>query len=69
MSIGDTSRNTTDGPLADVRVVELGTLIAAPFAARLFAEFGAQVIKIEAPKDGDPLRRWRKLHNGTSLWR
>jgi crotonobetainyl-CoA:carnitine CoA-transferase CaiB-like acyl-CoA transferase len=56
------------GPLAGVRVVELGTLIAAPFAARLFAEFGAEVIKIEAPNGGDPLRRWRKLHNGTSLW-
>jgi len=43
-------------------------LIAAPFAARLFAEFGAEVIKIEQPGSGDPLRRWRKLHQGTSLW-
>jgi crotonobetainyl-CoA:carnitine CoA-transferase CaiB-like acyl-CoA transferase len=57
-----------DGPLAGIRVVELGTLIAAPFAARLFAEFGADVIKVEQPGTGDPLRTWRKLHQGTSLW-
>ncbi|WP_042300656.1 CaiB/BaiF CoA transferase family protein [Paraburkholderia kururiensis] len=56
------------GPLHGIRVVEIGTLIAAPFAARLFAEFGAEVIKIEAPDGGDPLRKWRKLHEGTSLW-
>jgi len=55
-------------PLKGVRVVELGGLIAGPYAASLFAQFGAEVIKIEAPEDGDPLRRWRKLHNGTSLW-
>jgi formyl-CoA transferase len=56
------------GPLAGLRVVELGTLIAGPFCARILAEFGAQVIKIEAPDGGDPLRTWRKLHAGTSLW-
>lgn len=56
------------GPLAGIRVVEFGTLIAAPFAARLFAEFGAEVIKIEQPGSGDPLRTWRKLHQGTSVW-
>jgi crotonobetainyl-CoA:carnitine CoA-transferase CaiB-like acyl-CoA transferase len=56
------------GPLQGIRVVEIGTLIAAPFAARLMAEFGADVIKIEAPETGDPLRKWRKLHEGTSLW-
>src|SRR5690349_15817202 len=56
------------GPLQGIRVVEIGTLIAAPFAARLLAEFGAEVIKIEAPEMGDPLRKWRKLHEGTSLW-
>ncbi|PQV45599.1 CaiB/BaiF CoA-transferase family protein [Paraburkholderia sp. BL21I4N1] len=56
------------GPLQGIRVVEIGTLIAAPFAARLMAEFGADVIKIEAPDTGDPLRKWRKLHEGTSLW-
>ncbi len=56
------------GPLAGIRVVELGNLIAAPFAARLMAEFGAEVIKVESPGEGDPLRKWRKLHKGTSLW-
>lgn len=56
------------GPLSGIRVLELGTLIAAPFAARLMAEFGAEVIKIEQPGQGDPLRKWRKLHRGTSLW-
>jgi len=56
------------GPLEGIRVVEIGTLIAAPFAARLMAEFGAEVIKIEAPGEGDPIRKWRKLHKGTSLW-
>ncbi|HEX8541766.1 carnitine dehydratase [Pseudomonas syringae] len=55
-------------PLNGIRVIEIGTLIAAPFAARLMAEFGAEVIKIEAMGQGDPLRKWRKLHEGTSLW-
>jgi crotonobetainyl-CoA:carnitine CoA-transferase CaiB-like acyl-CoA transferase len=56
------------GPLQGVRVIEIGTLIAAPFAARLMGEFGAEVIKIESLGQGDPLRKWRKLHEGTSLW-
>jgi crotonobetainyl-CoA:carnitine CoA-transferase CaiB-like acyl-CoA transferase len=56
------------GPLSGIKVIEIGTLIAAPFAARLMAEFGAEVIKIEAIGQGDPLRKWRKLHEGTSLW-
>ena len=55
-------------PLEGVKVIELGQLIAGPFAGKMFAEFGAEVIKIEAPEGGDPLRQWRKLHNGTSLW-
>ena len=46
----------------------MGTLIAGPFCGRLLAEFGAEVIKIEPPGEGDPLRKWRKLHEGTSLW-
>ena len=61
-------QSVSDGPLLGVRVLELGTLIAAPFAARLLGEFGAEVVKIEMPGDGDPLRRWRKIHNGASLW-
>lgn len=56
------------GPLKGIRVIEIGALIAAPFAARMMAEFGAEVIKVEAPGTGDPLRKWRKLHEGTSLW-
>ena len=56
------------GPLQGIRIIEIGQLIAAPFAARLMAEFGAEVIKIEPPVDGDPIRKWRKLHKGTSLW-
>jgi len=56
------------GPLSDLKVLELGTLIAGPFCSRIFAEFGAQVIKVESPDGGDPLRQWRKLHDGTSLW-
>jgi formyl-CoA transferase len=55
-------------PLQGIKVIELGTLIAGPFCARLLAEFGAEVIKIEPPGEGDPLRKWRKLHQGTSLW-
>ncbi|MDB5935703.1 MAG: CoA-transferase [Massilia sp.] len=56
------------GPLAGIKVIEMGTLIAGPYGARLLAEFGAEVIKIEVPKKGDPIRNWRVLHNGTSLW-
>ena len=55
-------------PLAGMKVIELGTLIAGPYAASLLAQFGAEVIKIESPGNGDPLRNWRKLHHGTSLW-
>lgn len=54
--------------LAGVRVLELGSLIAGPYASALLAQFGADVVKIESPKGGDPLRSWRKLHEGTSLW-
>ncbi|QEE41943.1 MULTISPECIES: CaiB/BaiF CoA-transferase family protein [unclassified Methylobacterium] len=56
------------GPLSGIRVLELGQLIAAPFATKLLAEFGAEVIKVEAPDGGDPLRTWRKMHGDTSLW-
>jgi formyl-CoA transferase len=64
-------------PMTGIKVIELGQLIAGPFAGKFFAEFGAEVIKIEPPPSrgpdgakggGDPLRTWRKLHNGTSLW-
>ena len=55
-------------PLKGIKVIELGNLIAAPFCGRIFAEFGAEVIKIEAPGAGDELRQWRKMYEGTSLW-
>ena len=57
-----------NGPLSNLKVVELGTLIAGPYCGRLLAEFGAEVIKVETPGEGDPLRKWRKLHEGNSLW-
>ena len=56
------------GPLAGLKVIELGQLIAGPFAAKTLADFGADVIKIESPGAGDPLRKWRLLKNGTSVW-
>lgn len=55
-------------PLTGLKVLELGQLIAGPFTTRILAEFGAEVIKVEPPQKGDPLRYWRKIYNGTSLW-
>lgn len=55
-------------PLAGVRVLELGQLMAGPFAGTLLAYYGADVIKIEPPQGGDPVRVWRLLEDGTSLW-
>ena len=51
-----------------MKVLELGTLIAGPFCAKTLADFGAEVIKVEPPGEGDPLRRWRRMRNGVSLW-
>ena len=62
------TREPSAGPLQGLKVVELGQLIAGPFAARTLADFGAEVIKVEPPGAGDPLRQWRLLHNGTSVW-
>ena len=56
------------GPLSSLKVLELGQLIAGPFAAKTLADFGADVIKIEPPETGDPLRKWRLLKDGTSVW-
>ena len=55
-------------PLANLKVIEMGQLIAGPFAAKTLADFGAEVIKIEAPMVGDALRKWRLLKDGTSVW-
>jgi len=57
-----------DGALRGVRVIEMGQLIAGPFAGKTLGEFGADVIKIEAPGSGDPLRNWRMIKEGTSVW-
>ena len=55
-------------PLSGYRVIELGQLVAGPFTGALLAYFGAEVIKVEPPGKGDPLRNWRVLKDGTSLW-
>jgi formyl-CoA transferase len=55
-------------PLTNLKIVEMGQLIAGPFAAKTLADFGAEVIKIEPPKLGDALRNWRLLKDGTSIW-
>ena len=55
-------------PLANLKVIEMGQLIAGPFAAKTLADFGADVIKIEPPHAGDALRKWRLLKDGTSVW-
>ena len=72
----DMTQSKQFGPLQGLRIVELGQLIAGPFAAKTLADFGAEVIKIEPPqKDanspgsgGDPLRQWRLIKDGTSVW-
>ena len=66
--MASTINQTMALPLSGLRVIELGQLIAGPFASKILAEFGADVIKIEPPKTGDPLRTWRLLHEGTSVW-
>ena len=60
--------NEAPKPLAGIRVLEMGQLIAGPFSGCMLAYFGAEVVKIEAPGTGDPLRNWRVLKDGTSLW-
>lgn len=58
----------TRKPLEGIRILELGNLVAAPFAGKIFSEFGAEVIKVEEPTTGDPLRNWRVMHKETSVW-
>jgi formyl-CoA transferase len=59
---------TAQGPLNGLKVLEMGQLIAGPFAAKTLADFGADVVKVEPPGAGDPLRKWRLLKDGTSVW-
>ncbi len=67
-SASDACAPHTPAALAGLKVLELGQLIAGPFAAKTLADFGSDVIKIEAPQVGDPLRMWRLLKDGTSVW-
>ncbi len=60
--------NCLAGPLSGLKVIELGQLIAGPFAAKTLSDFGADVVKIEPPEGGDPLRQWRLIKDGTSVW-
>ncbi len=70
--LSDSTANATatspPAALAGLKVLELGQLIAGPFAAKTLADFGAEIVKIEPPGAGDPLRKWRLLKNGTSVW-
>ena len=59
---------TSKAALEGYRVIELGQLLAGPFAGCMLGYFGAEVIKIESPRGGDPIRNWREMRDGTSLW-
>ena len=66
---GDAAAVALDGPLSDLRVIEMGQLLAGPFCGQLYGDFGAEVIKVEQPKVGDPMREWgREKPHGQSLW-
>src|SRR5690606_31015144 len=69
MSIEDGAAKDARGPLSDLRVVEMGQLLAGPFCGQLLGDFGAEVIKLESPGGGDPMRQWgREKPHGKSLW-
>src|SRR5690348_13251587 len=69
VSNSSASAKPRSGPLAGLRVVEAGSLIAGPFATRLMSDFGAEVIKVESPRAPDPLRVWGQNHyEGHGLW-
>lgn len=68
MTDATTNTDVSNLPLSGLKVLELGQLIAGPFAAKTLADFGADIIKIEPPGSGDPLRKWRLIKDGTSVW-
>ncbi|XRQ10487.1 CaiB/BaiF CoA transferase family protein [Actinomadura welshii] len=69
MPIDDGAAQAARGPLSDLRVVEMGQLLAGPFCGQLLGDFGAEVIKLESPGAGDPMRQWgREKPHGKSLW-
>ena len=62
-------KNKENGALSDIRVIEMGQLLAGPFCGQLLGDFGAEIIKVEPPKVGDPMRQWgREKPHGKSLW-
>ncbi|MBL8226144.1 MAG: CoA transferase [Chromatiales bacterium] len=64
-----TETTSSTGPLAGLRLIEMGTLLAGPFCGQLMGDFGAEVIKVEPPNQGDPMREWgREKSHGMSLW-
>ena len=64
----ETERKLEKGPLNGLRVLELGHFIAAPFCTRILGDLGAEIIKVESPGKGDPVRSWGKMVDGKSLW-
>src|SRR5689334_19883112 len=68
MTADDDGAVRRSGPLDGVRVLELGSFIAGPFAGQLLGDYGADVIKVEPPDEGDPMRRWGVTIDGDSLW-
>ena len=62
------NKNTSNGPLEGIRVLELGQLIAGPFTGSILGYFGAEVIKVEQPGTGDAIRKWRMMDGDTSVW-
>ncbi|AQQ54736.1 CaiB/BaiF CoA transferase family protein [Planococcus lenghuensis] len=66
--VDETTETAERLPLEGIRILELGTLLAGPFTGRMLGDFGAEVIKIEAPDKADPMRQWGKQKDGEGLW-